>query len=462
MTRHVCIVLVAGCCTLPAPEIARGQERSGRRPNIIIFFADDLGMGDVACFGAKDIKTPNIDRLASEGMRLTNYYCAAPLCSPSRVALLTGRTPARCGHSLNKNYGSMPGDPGLPTEEVTFAEVAKTVGYATALMGKWHQGETPECLPNAQGFDEFVGFRGALVDFWSHMFYFLPTAPYHHDLWHNGKELHREGTHMTDLITEESIRFIEKNARQPFVLYAAYNAPHYPTQAQHKFRPAYARLPWPRSEYAAMVAGMDDSIGQILGKVNDLGLTRDTFVFFASDNGAADPSPRGEGGGSNAPGRDYKRSLFEGGIHMPAAVRWPGRIPAGRDCDALTIAMDILPTIAEIVGATLPENRVLDGRSWMPLFRNAGAEFRKELYFEWDDQIAVRRGPWKLVINAIVRRGETRGARLTGDDSVFLSNLETDPGEQRNLRASHPELVAEMRSAFDAWRRTIPAVEQAK
>lgn len=422
-------------------------------PNIIILYADDMGIGDAGCYGCRDIKTPNIDALARGGVRFTDYYSAAPICSPSRAALLTGRYPPRAGMSTTKNVGSEPGDPGLPTEEITVAELAKTRGYATAAFGKWHLGATADSVPNAQGFDVFFGFHASALDYYSHMYYF--SEPYHHDLYRNRVEVFEGGGHMTDLITHEAIRFIEARHQGPFLLYAAFNAPHYPMAPQNRFMEMYKHLPMPRRAYAALVAGMDDGIGRIMDAVRRQGLTRSTLVFFASDNGAAAPSPREEGGGSNAPFRGYKRSLFEGGIHMPAVISWPGSIPENETRSQPVIAMDLFPTIAEVIGAELPKDRTIDGRSWMPLLRDAKAPGHETLFFEWEAQHAVRQGKWKVVRDALLGPPAGRQARAQGDDAIFLADLEADPGERTNLRRQHPDVAENLLRLHERWLASV-------
>ena len=434
---------------LTAPALAR-------TPNVVLFYADDLGIGDVGCYAPpadRDIRTPAIDALAASGVRFTNYYCAAPICSPSRAALLTGRHPLRCGMSTSKNIGSQPGDAGLASGEITIAELVRPRGYATALLGKWHLGYRQGEVPNDQGFDLFVGFHASLVDYFSHMYYW--SEPYHHDLFRNRREIYEDGVHMTDLITREAIDFIDRHRDRPFLLYVAYNAPHYPMNPQSRFLEMYRHLPEPRRSYAALVAGMDDSIGRIVGRLRETGLLDDTFIFFSSDNGAAARSGRGEGGGRNAPFREHKRSLFEGGIRMPAIVSWPRQMPGGQIREQLTVAMDVWPTVAELVGAAPPTDRTIDGRSWLPLLKDPGAAGHEALFFEWDGQQAVRRGRWKLVCNGIVDQDAGRGHRAGAQDAVFLADLVADPAETTNLRARHPEIAQRLLELHASWRRSI-------
>ncbi|GMU20453.1 MAG: sulfatase [Phycisphaerae bacterium] len=424
-----------------------------KTPNILILYADDLGHGDLSCYGAKDIRTPAIDSLARSGIRFTNYYCAAPLCAPSRAAMLTGRTPARAGMALDKNIPPEPGSPGMPGEQITLAELVKPAGYATALIGKWHLGSSPETLPNAQGFDYFFGFHASLTDYFMHTFT-LNNREYH-DLYRNGEQIHRDGEHMTDLIAEESLAFIEAHRREPFLLFVSFNAPHYPVQPQQKWVDAYRDLPEPRRGHVALVAGMDEAIARILRKLDELNLADNTFVLFTSDNGAAAASPRGEGGGRNTPFREHKRSLFDGGSHVPAIVRWPGHVPEKQTRDQLAIEMDVFPTVADVTGAKPPAGRTLDGRSWVPLFEDPKATIHEMLFLEWDGQAAIRQGKWKLVRNGLVDLDVSRTKRAAPPDDIFLANVESDPGERKNLRDQHPEIVTRLMAAWEKWRSSL-------
>lgn len=428
---------------------------AAKTPNVIIFLADDMGAGDVGCFGCRDIQTPNIDALARAGVRLTNFYVAAPICAPSRAALLTGRYPNRIGMSTEKNIESGMDKPGIPATEVTLAELVRRNGYATAALGKWHLGSTHDSQPNSQGFDLFFGHHASCIDSFSHMYY--ASLPYYHDLYRNGQEVFEDGRHMTDLITREAVRFIEENRHRPFLIYAAYNAPHYPMVAHERFHRQYAHLPRLRRDYAAMVAGLDESVGTIMNKIRETGLTEDTFVFFTSDNGAADPSPRGEGGGSNAPYREYKRSLFDGGIHVPAIVCWPGRLPAGQVRGQVAIAMDFFPTVAEVTASPLPTDRVIDGRSWMPFLLDPARAGHEVVYFEWEGQQAVREGRWKVVRNGLMNMQEGRASRAKGQDTVFLADLLNDPGEKTNRCPQNPGIAERLLGLFDRWKAEISA-----
>ena len=446
VVRLLCTLAILG-------GLARWVAVAASAPNIIILLADDMGNGDPSCYGAKDIRTPNIDALAASGIRFTSYYAPAPICSPSRAGLLTGRYPLRAGMSTTRNIASGMGEPGLPEREITIAQLAKARGYATAVFGKWHQGSTPECQPNSKGFDSFLGHHASCVDCFSHLYY--ASEPWYHDLYHNRQEVFEDGVHMTDIITRETLSFIEGHRKQPFLIYVAYNTPHYPMVAQARYMEMYKHLPMPRRTAAALCAGIDDSVGLIRKRLKERGLLDHTLVFFASDNGAPSPSKRGEGGCSNAPYREYKTSLFEGGIRLPGIVSWPGKAPAGVVCDQPVVGMDIFSTAAEAMGAEAPKDRTIDGRSWFPLFKDPTATVHEAIFFEWADQYAVRSGKWKYVEHGLINMEVSRKNRATGGDAVFLVDVVADPAEKTNMRDQYPEIAARLGKLHEQWRASI-------
>lgn len=422
-------------------------------PNVVVIYLDDLGFGDVGAFGCKDIRTPGIDSLATAGVRLTNYYTVAPLCAPSRASLLTGRQPARIGMSTIKNVDSGLDVEGVPASEIMLPELFKKAGYATGAFGKWHLGSRPDTCPNGQGFDDFFGFLASCIDSFSHLYY--ASEPWYHDLFRNREMVYEDGIHMTDLITREATRFINERKDKPFFMYLAYNAPHYPIVFHRRHWEMFPDLPSPRREYAAMLAGADESIGIVLKKLKEVGAYENTIIFLGSDNGAAVKSKRGEGGGSNLPGREFKRSLYEGGIHMPGIISWPAGLKAGQTRSHLADNTDVYPTVAELAGLKLPEGVVYDGKSWAPWLRDANARGRDTIYFEWANQHAIRRGKWKLVENGLVDQANGRENRAKDADAAFLSDIEADPGEKHNLAAQHPEVVRELSAAHKAWLEEI-------
>lgn len=421
-----------------------------RKPNFIIFLCDDLGSHDLGFRGAKDTKTPNIDALAASGTQFTDWYANAPVCAPSRGALMTGRYPIRNGLSNN----GMP----LPAQEQTIAAVLKPAGYATAAIGKWHMGKTPDTVPNAHGFDYYFGFLDGCTDYYSHRFYWgEPKRVNFHDLWRNREEIFEDGQYLTESIAREAKSFIASHRNDPFFLYVPFNAVHYPMHAPKKYVERFPNLGKERQMYAAMLAAADDAVGEIMGTVKQLGLLENTFVFFTADNGATTEARAGlnqhpADGGDNGQFRGFKFSLFEGGMHMPAVLSWPGVIPQGQTSHEIGMHMDILPTFAKTAGAPLPGGRIIDGRDILPMAKGEAKSPHDTIFWASGGQFAARRGYWKLVINGKTfdRTPEGRKA-LTGDDTLFLSDLDDDIGETRNRRHDHPKLVEDLEQATYAW-----------
>jgi arylsulfatase A-like enzyme len=416
-----------------------------QRPNVIVIVSDDQGAADAGCYGAKDLSTPSIDGLAARGVRFTQFYAAAPVCSPSRAGLLTGRYPLRAG--VPGNVSSLPGVAGMPTEQITIAEMLKAAGYATAHIGKWHLGFTPETMPNGQGFEYSFGHMGGCIDNFSHFFYW--DGPNRHDLYRNGKEVYYPGRFFPDLMVEEASRFLEQHREQPFFLYFALNMPHYPYQAEPKWLEHYHNLPYPRNLYAAFVSTLDDRVGALLKEVDELGLRERTIVIFQSDNGHSTEIRAHGGGGSAGPYRGAKFSLFEGGIRLPGMISWPGHLPAGATRGEIAHACDWMPTIAELCGVKLLDADI-DGKSLVAVIRSAAAASPHDV-LQWHvsgGQWAVRQGPWKLIGNVV----DTSGGPLSADEKkLFLSNLSTDVSEKHSLAKEHPEVVDRLLRLRRQW-----------
>jgi len=410
-------------------------------PNIVLILADDQGSIDLGCFGAKDLHTPSLDGLAARGVRFTQFYVGAPVCSPSRAALLTGRYPQRAG--VPGNVPSQPGQKGMPTEQVTIAEVLRAAGYHTGIIGKWHLGTLPECSPGGQGFDYFFGFKAGCIDNWSHFFYWRP--PHFHDLHRNGKEVYEDGQHFTTLIAREAGDFIQRSKDRPFFLYVAINIPHYPLQPYAKYREMFQarkKMPWQRQQYAAWVATMDDCVGEILGKVDQLKLRQKTLVIWLPDHGHSTESRANFGGGNAGPYRGWKFTVWEGGIRVPCIVSWPGRIPEGEVRAQMATSLDWLPTICDYCGAKLPDRKI-DGASIRPVIESAEAPSPHDV-FHWQSgrMWAVRRGDWKLVAEMNKKPREP---------SLLLSNLAEDVTETKSLADKHPEIVKELTELHQKW-----------
>lgn len=421
-----------------------------RQPNVLVIFADDQGSVDAPGFGAQDIELPSLRRLANEGVRLTQCYAPAPVCSPSRAGLLTGRYPLRAG--VPGNVSSSPGDPGMPTDEITMAEVFKKAGYATGHFGKWHLGFTPETMPNAQGFDYSFGHMGGCIDNYSHFFYW--NGPNRHDLYRNGEEVHLDGAYFPDLLAGEVEQFIEKNQDRPFFAYVALNLPHYPYQGDSVWLQYYREkgLPYPRDLYAAFLSTMDQRIGRMLDALERHDLARETIVLFQADNGHSVEERAHGGGGSAGAYRGAKFSLFEGGIRVPAIIRWPGELAAGAVRDQPVHACDWLPTLAAMCRVPLPDV-ALDGVDLDRVLHDKDApdphgrmiwHLGKGGAAQW----AVRRGPWKLTHNNV---DPTLPPGAPPVDQLFLSNLDEDHRESRNLAGEHPEVVAELMALHEEW-----------
>ena len=413
-------------------------------PNVILIIADDQGSVDLGCYGATDLHTPHLDALAARGIRFTQFYSAAPVCSPSRAGTLTGRWPVRAG--VPSNCASQRGGRGaLPPGEVTMAEMFKAAGYATAHIGKWHIGYTPDTMPRAQGFDHSFGHMGGCIDNYSHFFYW--SGPNVHDLWRNNVEVFHDGAYFPDLMAREAAAFMEQHRDRPFFIYYALNTPHYPYQGDAKWLEHFKHLPYPRNLYAAFVAAQDERLGTLFAKLTELSLHERTIIVFHSDNGHSTEERAHFGGGSAGPYRGAKFSLFEGGIRLPAIVAWPGQLPKNEVRSQLAHACDLLPTLAELTG-TKPPQVHLDGRSLVQVLREPSAPSPhqgRSLHWQVGQgpnaDWAVREGDWKLIGNA---RDTSRTNGPVERVPLFLANLEDDPGESVNLATDHPELVARL------------------
>lgn len=426
-----------------------------KKPNVIIIMTDDQGYGDLSCMGATDFKTPNIDSLCKDGIRFSSMYSGSPVCSPSRACLLTGRYPGNAG--VRAILAGHRRASGLTPEVPTIATALKDLGYATGISGKWHLGLKDECRPNNNGFDEFNGFLAGCLDYYSHIFYYgmadggcNPT----HDLWQDDKEIWDNGEYLTERITKKGVEFIDKHKDEPFMLYLAYNAPHYPMHAPDKYIKRFSYLAPDRMIMAAMIAAVDDGIGEIKQKLIDENLLENTIIYFQSDNGPSRESRNWlDGnedfyyGGTSGVFTGHKFSLFEGGIRIPAILSWKGHTEE-RVVSTPHIACDIFPTILEACGGDA-NNYDTDGISLVPLMNGEDDPQHEYLFWEMEGQTACRYGKYKLVINGqLVEFDEPRA-------ELFLSDLETDPGEKHNLCDEMPELCQQMKEKALEWRAGI-------
>jgi arylsulfatase A len=412
------------------------EERTA--PNFVIISTDDQGYQDLGVFGSPDIETPNLDRMAAEGMRFTDFYVGQPVCSASRAALLTGCYPNRVGILGALNPSSTTG---INKRELTIAELLKTRGYATAIYGKWHLGHHQQFLPLHHGFDDYFGL------------------PYSNDMWPNhpaekfpdlplveGNEtiqFNPDQSNLTTWYTEHALRFIEKNKDQPFFLYLAHNMPHVPLFVSDKYKGKSRR-----GLYGDVVMEIDWSVGQILNALKRLNLDEQTLVIFTSDNGPW--LLYGDHAGAALPLREGKMTSFEGGFREPCIMRWPGKVPAATVCHEIAMTIDFLPTLAKLAGAKMPTDRILDGKDIWPLLSGQlGAKTPHEaiFYYSGKELQGVRSGKWKLHVPHSYKKpeppgkGGQPGKEVVERIGLELFDLENDIGEATNVAERHPEVV---------------------
>ena len=429
-------------------------------PNFIVFLTDDQGYGDLSCMGCEDFRTPRLDRMAHDGARFTDWYSNSPVCSPSRAALLSGRYPGNAGvRSILAGHRTATG---LPQTTPTLATALKDLDYQTYMTGKWHLGLDEASRPNQHGFDHYYGFMAGCIDYYSHIFYWGMNNPGPginptHDLWEDGKELWQDGQYFTEMITQRALAYIRDAARdgRPFMLYVPYNAPHYPMHAPKEYMDRFPDLPWDRRVMAAMLAAVDDSVGAILDEVERLGLAEDTCSFFMADNGPSretrnwlDGTLDPYYGGSAGKLKGHKFSLYEGGVRVPGIIHWPTRIPGGQVLNEPCAAMDVFPTFLNVAGGDATRYEV-DGVDLMPYLTAGTAPEERSIFWEMGKQTAVRRGPWKLVLDGQLVEG------APPEDQIHLANLAEDMAEQHNLHDRHPELAAALKSEAESWRAGI-------
>jgi arylsulfatase A-like enzyme len=438
---------------LSCTGVAAASDLAERPPNVVLILCDDLGYADIGPFGGK-APTPNLDRMAKEGLRLTDFYVAQAVCSASRAALLTGCYPNRIGiqGALGPNSKV-----GIHSGETTLGELLASRGYATAIYGKWHLGHLPEFLPTRHGFDDYFGLPYS-NDMWPHH----PTSGKNYPplpLFDGEKivEWMPDQTKLTTAYTERAVSFIEKNKDGPFFVYLAHSMPHVPLFASDKHREKSGHGP-----HGDVIMEIDWSVGQIFNVLARLNLDEQTLVVFTSDNGPW--LLYGDHAGSSGPLREGKATAFDGGVRVPCLARWPGKVPAGAVSREPAIAMDLFATIGAIGGADLPKDRTIDGKDIRPLlFGEAGARSPHEaLYFYWGrDLHAIRAGKWKLHFphaypqpfpaGGNAKPGKNRELKI----GLELFDLEVDPGETTNLAAKHPEIVARIESIAEQARNDL-------
>lgn len=427
-----------------APEASGAQLRSApapARPNVLFILADDLGWGDLSCYGRPDYKTPNLDRLAAEGTRLTQAYSASPVCTPTRCAFVTGRYPARTAVGLEeplawkKQLVEQKRDPGLPAAHPTVASLLKSAGYSTALVGKWHLGYLPTYSPLKSGYEEFYGIMSGGADYFTHA-----DANGEADFFEMEVPVERAG-YMTDLLTDRAVEYLSRRHAKPFYLSLHYTAPHWPWEGprdeavSRTLGQGYAGVTAGGSlkAYGEMMKSLDDGVGRVLRALSAAKLDRSTLVIFTSDNG-------GERFSFNWPLRGQKFELFEGGIRVPAIARWPGRIPAGRTLDQVAVTMDWTATIIAAAGARADANYPLDGVDLLPVLRGSRTSFERTLFWRHGAQSAVRSGRWKY---------------LHDGTNEHLFDLAADEREQADFRRSHAADFERLKSAHAAWDKGV-------
>jgi len=445
--------LKASCAGAVALAIGSGAKAkpAARKPNFVFFLIDDLGWSDVGCYGNKFNETPNIDRLAAQGMRFTDAYAACPVCSPTRASIVAGQYPARLGiidfipghwRPFEKLTVPINRQQYLPLKSVTLAETLKSAGYTCGAFGKWHLGGKGR-LPDAQGFDTMVVAGGG-------RHFGNSTTPNIHLT---------KDDYLAEAITARGVEFIEANKNRPFFLYVMHYAVHIPLQARKKLVAKYEKKTKPPTgvnnpTYAAMIEHVDDSVGSILAKLDELKLADNTVVVFFSDNGGLRQHFRKIGPivTTNAPLRDEKGTLYEGGIREPMIVRWPGRVKAGDTCNQPVTSVDFYPTFLDIAGVKRPGDHVLDGESIVPLLVSSGKLQRDAIYWHYPvyhhstPAGAIRQGPWKLI--------EFFDA---GPSRCELYNLKDDIGESNDLAAKMPGKVRELQQKLGQWRESVNA-----
>lgn len=443
----ILVVLGASCVTSTGNE-----EKAQDPPNFIIIFTDDQGYGDLSCFGGEHVHTPQIDKMAAEGAKLTSFYVAAPVCTPSRASLMTGCYPQRVGMGKGSNFSVLlaADSKGLNPDEITIAEVLKSAGYKTGMFGKWHLGDQPQFLPTRQGFDQFFGIP------FSH-----DIHPYHpqQDRFQfpslpllDGEtvvEMDPDADLLTKRITERAVKFINENKDEPFFVYLPHPLPHVPLHVSPEFMEGVSDetlaklaeenggIDYQAREYLfrQSIAEIDWSVGQILDALKKNGIDENTLVIFTSDNGAGrfrvkDPMPAHSG-----PLRGHKNTVFEGGMREPTVIRWPGTIPAGQVNNELLTSMDLLPTFAKLAGAAIPSDRVIDGKDiWSVLSEGTESPHEVFFYHRTNDLKAVRAGKWKLHLGGMPGASKIRA----------LYDLEADIGEQNNVVEEYPEIEARL------------------
>jgi arylsulfatase A len=455
MHKHKLNLLLA--ITMALLANAPAAVRAEKLPNLVIILADDLGYGDLTCYGHPSIRTPNLDRMASQGMRFTDFYVAATVCTPSRAALLTGRLPIRNGMSgdLQHRVQTKNSPGGLPPEEITIARALKSKGYTTQAIGKWHLGQYPQNLPTSHGFDAFYGLR------WSNDMEpargipknasssLNPKVEWWNDALLRNDQIIEQPTDLhtlTKRYTDEAVHFIQQNKKKPFFLYFAHTYPHVPLFASKAFEKTS-----PRGLYGDVVEELDWSVGQVLETLRKQGLAENTLVFFTSDNGPWLVKDRVGGCAGLLTGG--KGSTWEGGMREPGIAWWPGKIKAGTINRELACSMDLFNTFLTLAKVPIPSDRIIDGVDMTPMLLGKGPSQRNlMIYYNGDEVYAVRKGQYKAHYTTFSGYGKDTPLK---HDPPLLFDLPSDPGERFDVAAEHPEVVADIQREVEKFRATL-------
>ena len=458
-------LLLVAC--LQAVAVAAWGAAAPRTPNVVLIVSDDQGF-DLACFGSKQFVTPHLDRMAAEGVRATNFYVTASVCTPSRSGLITGRYPQRngtyemirndmvnYGHRYTKvEYAVSPEMTlGLDVREGTFGDLLRTAGYRNAVFGKWDMGQARRFLPLQRGFDVFVGHGNNGIDYYTHERYGAPSM-----FRGNAVSLADKGTYATEVFRREAVSFIRENRARPFFLYLPFNAPHSASNLEkdsNQVPAAYLKKYYldrdpalPATKYAGMVSAMDEAIGELFATLRELALDRDTLVLFMADNG------RNGARIDDVTLRGGKGSGYEGGLRVPMLAWWPGVIPAGKTTHEFLTALEIFPTLAAVARVPLPAGVTFDGHDMLPVLKGEKPASRREMFWDWPDSYqAARVGNFKWVSSTPrSKRGE-----VPAKEELF--DLAVDPGEKKNLAAAQPEKLAAVKARFARWQAEMEAAE---
>ena len=419
------------------------------QPNFIVMMSDDHGHRDLSCMGATDFETPNFDRLATGGAKLTRWYSNAPICSAGRCGILTGRYPIAAGIPGNVGVAQ----PGLSPDFITIPKALKELGYQTYMSGKWHLGTYEPHLPHNHGFDHWFGFKNGCIDYYSHSFYWALTSgnQVRHDLWEDGEEVWRNGEYFIDLLRDKAIEYIQKAKEdgRPFFLYLPFNTPHYPMHSPEEYMERFAHLPRSRQLMVAMLTVMDDAIGKIFDELERLELFDNTCIFFQPDHGPSReprnwtdgtdvPYPGGDTGGL----RGHKGTIWDGGIRVPTLMSWPDRFEGGKTIDELGMGMDIFPTILTAAGGD-PSQYNLDGTDVLSMITDGTPTPHTDVFWtrgNGGQSRAIQNDRYKLLLDG---------------DEIHLSNLDTDRNETTNIAGDEPDLTRDMLNRLNKWHASV-------